>query len=108
MRTRCQNGNVMVAWSLCRTMPRAYARVAAHHLPAPAGRLGVALQDRAIFLRRDAVRVTAAHVDSLAAAAVELFHHVRLARTATERFIAEDEFLIHHERRASGTKNHSP
>ena len=83
------------------------ARVAAHHLPTPAGRVWMASQDRVILVRRHAVRMAIANVNRLATAAEEFFHEMRLARPTTERFVAEEELFIHHQRRF-GTKNHSP
>src|ERR1051326_6698975 len=73
--------------------------VAAHDAPALVSSLPIAPQDQLVFILHHAVRLAPANVNSLAAAAIELLHNVWLASTATDRLVAENEFLVHHEGR---------
>ena len=43
--------------------------------------------------------MTTANVNRFTATTEEVFNEVRLACSPAERFLAEDEFFIHHERR---------
>jgi hypothetical protein len=78
---------------------RVNARVALHHSPTPTDGVWISLDDGAILVRRNAVRIPVAHVNHFAATTEDFFHEVRFAATTTERLVAENEFFIHCERR---------
>src|SRR5437660_10278911 len=81
------------------------ARVAAHHLPAPSGSVWIHTQHLAVLVWSNTVRMFRANVNRLATRAVELLHEVRFARTATECFVAESEFVIHYK---AGLRHEEP
>src|SRR5687768_15298445 len=78
---------------------RVDARVPAHYPPTPSRSIGIATQEGAVFVRRNAVRISPTNVDHLTASAAELFHEMRFTSSTAKRFVAEDQFRIHHKRR---------
>ena len=71
------------------------ARIASHDTPTPAGCAGSSLEETLIFVLRETVRVLCSHVNDFTAGAKDLLHHMRLARATTQRFIAQNEFVVH-------------
>src|SRR5688500_20264184 len=78
---------------------RVNARIAAHHSPAPVRGFRVCAQQLTVFFWEHSVWMLATNMNRFTAGSVELFHDVRLACATTERFVAENEFLIRHKRR---------
>src|SRR5262249_11285927 len=73
------------------------AGVAAHRRPAPGLGLGVAGEDRLVLRLADAARVPRADVDGFAAGAIAELGPVGLAAGAGQRFVAQDQLVVHGE-----------
>ena len=87
--------------------PNVNDRVAGHGSPTPLGGVRVGLQQLAILIHRQAVRMTAANVDRGAAVPVQLLTHVRLATTTLIGSLVRISFSLTCTSGA-GMKNHSP
>lgn len=74
---------------------RINAGVAAHDAPTPTRSIWICPQDRAILFQRHSIWVMTAEVHRLATASIQLLDEVRLARTTTNRFVAENQLLVH-------------